>query len=112
METDSRNSQTVQPQLDPENWNDWRWQMRNRLASIEDLQRYLRLSPAEVSGIKMAQGRFPVGITPYWASLLDPVNPKCPLRMQVVPTAQEHLVSKNEMLDPLAEDSHSPVPGI
>ena len=112
METDSRNSQQPCAGIDPGNWSDWRWQMRNRLASIEDLQKYVRLTPAEINGIKMAQGRFPVGITPYWASLLDPNNARCPLRMQVIPTAQEHLVSKNEMLDPLAEDSHSPVPGI
>ncbi|HKY31727.1 MAG TPA: KamA family radical SAM protein [Candidatus Polarisedimenticolia bacterium] len=112
METDSSNPQLPQPQIDPKNWNDWRWQMRNRLASIEDLQKYIRLTPSEINGIKMAQGRFPVAVTPYWASLLDPSNPRCPLRMQVIPTAQEHLVSRHEMLDPLAEDSHSPVPGI
>src|SRR5687768_252374 len=111
METDSSNTLLTKLQIDPKNWNDWRWQMRSRLASIEDLQKYVRLTPSEIKGIKMAQGRFPVGITPYWASLLDPVNPRCPLRMQVVPTAQEHLVSRHEMLDPLAEDSNSPVPG-
>ncbi|HET9482236.1 MAG TPA: lysine 2,3-aminomutase, partial [Candidatus Polarisedimenticolia bacterium] len=76
--------------------------MRNRLASIEDLSRYVHLTPSEINGIRMAQGRFPVAITPYWASLLDPSNPRCPLRLQVIPTAQEHLVSKHEMLDPLA----------
>lgn len=112
METDSFNEESPKPQFDPQDWNDWRWQMRNRLSSIEELQRYVRLTPSEVNGIKMAQGRFPVAITPYWASLLDPVNPRCPLRMQVIPTSSEHLVSKHEMLDPLAEDSNSPVPGI
>lgn len=112
METDSSNTSLSHPHIDPTNWNDWRWQMRNRLASIEDLQRYIRLTPAEINGIRMAQGRFPVGITPYWASLLDPVNPRCPLRMQVVPTSQEHLVSRHEMVDPLAEDASSPVPGL
>jgi lysine 2,3-aminomutase len=112
METDSFNEESPKPQFDAQDWNDWRWQMRNRLSSIEELQRYVRLTPSEVNGIKMAQGRFPVAITPYWASLLDPVNPRCPLRMQVIPTSSEHLVSKHEMLDPLAEDSNSPVPGI
>ena len=112
METDSSNSKIPRLRIDPKNWNDWRWQVRNRLSSIEELRRYIRLTPAEVRGIKMAQGRFPVGITPYWASLIDPSNPRCPLRMQVVPTAKEHLVSKHEMVDPLAEDSNSPVPGI
>jgi len=112
METEFRNSQKSPVQIDPRKWSDWRWQMRNRLSSVEQLQGYLRLTPAEVSGIRMAQGRFPVAITPYWASLLDPVNAHCPLRMQVIPTSHEHIVSRVEMLDPLAEDTHSPVPGI
>ncbi|HEY3174867.1 MAG TPA: KamA family radical SAM protein [Candidatus Polarisedimenticolia bacterium] len=112
METEPTSPDKPLSQIDPTHWNDWHWQMRSRLASLEDLQKYVRLTPSEVSGIRMAQGRFPVGITPYWASLMDPINPRCPIRMQVIPTAQEHLVSRNEMLDPLAEDSHSPVPGL
>jgi len=112
METESPSTPHPTSQIDPKDWNDWRWQMRHRLASIEDLQQYVHLTPSEISGIKMAQGRFPVGITPYWASLMDANDPHCPIRQQVVPTAAEHLVSKNEMLDPLAEDSNSPVPGL
>ena len=112
METDSSTPPNPQAQVNPGEWNDWHWQMRHRLASIEDLSRYIRLTPSEINGIKMATGRFPVGITPYWASLMDPINPRCPIRMQVVPTAQEHLVSKHEMVDPLAEDDSSPVPGL
>ena len=112
METDSSKPYALRPEIEPKDWNDWRWQMRNRLDSVEALQRYVQLTPAEIRGIKLAQGRFPVAITPYWASLLDPANPSCPLRMQVIPTAQEHLVTRSEMVDPLAEDSHSPVPGL
>ena len=87
MEPDSPDTRQARPLTDPKDWNDWKWQMRNRLSSVEELQRWIRLTPAEVNGIKMANGRFPVAITPYWASLLDPLNPRCPLRMQVVPTA-------------------------
>lgn len=112
MNTEPSNLARPRQEIEPHQWDDWRWQMRNRLASIEQLQRYIRLTSSEISGIKMAQGRFPVAITPYWASLLDPLNPRCPLRLQVIPTAQEHLVSAVEQVDPLAEDSHSPVPGI
>lgn len=112
MEPDSPDTRQARPLTDPKDWNDWKWQMRNRLSSVEELQRWIRLTPAEINGIKMANGRFPVAITPYWASLLDPLNPRCPLRLQVVPTAQEHLVSRHEFVDPLAEDSNSPVPGI
>jgi lysine 2,3-aminomutase len=112
METNTRNSTKPQQTVDVEQWNDWRWQIRSRLSTIEELREYVNLTPAEEKGIKMSQGRFPVAITPYFASLLDPNNPRCPLRRQVIPTAREHLVSAHEMVDPLGEDASSPVPGI
>jgi lysine 2,3-aminomutase len=116
METETRNSTRPAPnspsEISAEKWNDWRWQMRNRLSTIEDLREYVNLTATEEKGIKMAQGRFPVAITPYFASLLEPNNPRCPLRRQVIPTQHEHLVSPYEMVDPCGEDSHSPVPGL
>ena len=112
METETRNKPNPQKPVDADQWNDWRWQMRSRLSSIDQLREYVNLTPSEEKGIKMATGRFPVALTPYFASLLDPNNPRCPLRKQVIPTAREHLVSPHEMVDPLGEDSHSPVPGI
>jgi lysine 2,3-aminomutase len=53
-----------------------------------------------------------VDITPYFASLIDPEDPKCPIRRQVIPTAQELVPFNAEMADSLAEDAHSPVPGL
>ena len=93
-------------------WNDWRWQVRNRLRSAEMLGRVLHLSGSELDAFGGSGAMLPVGITPYYASLLDPDEPTQPLRRTVVPTAAELLRGADEALDPLHEDSDSPVPGL
>jgi len=95
----------------PERWNDWRWQMRHRLNTVEQLAQVIRLTPAEVAGLS-ATGHFRVQITPYFASLMDPDDPHCPIRRQVIPTDLELVPFEAEMTDSLAEDAHSPVPGL
>jgi lysine 2,3-aminomutase len=92
-------------------WNDWRWQLSHRLNSVEEFARVIHLTPEEVEGLS-APGRFRVDITPYFASLMDPDDPNCPIRRQVVPTSHELVPFEAEMADSLAEDAHSPVPGL
>ncbi len=92
-------------------WNDWRWQLTHRLNTVEDFARVIHLTPEEEAGLA-APGRFRVDVTPYFASLMDPWDPNCPIRRQVVPTAHELVLSQAEMADSLAEDVHSPVPGL
>jgi lysine 2,3-aminomutase len=92
-------------------WNDWRWQLANRLNSAEDFAQVTRLTPEEVEGLS-APGRFHVDVTPYFASLMDPEDPTCPIRRQVIPTSYEAVPFEAEMTDSLAEDAHSPVPGL
>ena len=59
-------------------WNDWRWQMRSRVSTVEELGRYLRLSEAERAQIRVAGAQYRWSITPYYASLMDPDDPACP----------------------------------
>jgi len=92
-------------------WNDWRWQLAHRLNTVEELSRVIHLTPDEIAGLS-APGRFRVDITPYFASLIDPDDPHCPIRRQVIPTEQELVPFTAEMTDSLAEDAHSPVPGL
>ena len=94
-----------------EEWNDWRWQLRHRLTTLEELQQLLHLTPEEERGI-LATHRMRLGITPYFASLINPWDPNCPLRRQVVPTTHELETSSCDMPDPLREDAQSPVPGL
>jgi lysine 2,3-aminomutase len=95
----------------PKQWNDWRWQLTHRLNTIEDFARVIRLTPEEVAGLS-APGRFRVDVTPYFASLMDPDDLNCPIRRQIVPTIHELVPFEAEMTDSLAEDAHSPVPGL
>ena len=95
-----------------ERWNDWRWQMRHRLTKLEHFQKLLRLSATEEQGLLIAPEKFAVAVTPYFASLLDPEDPLCPLRLQVIPRQEELIVSPADMVDPCGEDNDTPVPGI
>jgi len=95
----------------PAQWNDWRWQLSHRLNTMEDFAQVIRLAPEEVAGLS-APGHFRVDVTPYFARLMDPDDPYCPIRRQVVPTIHELLPFEAEMTDSLAEDAHSPVPGL
>lgn len=97
---------------DPMRWNDWRWQMRNRLCKLEHFQQLLQLSPTEQKGLLIAPEKFAVSITPHFAALLDSADPLCPLRLQVMPRAEELVVDATDMVDPCGEDHDSPVPGL
>lgn len=100
------------PEASPAEWNDWRWQLKNRIRDLETLARVIRLSESERAAIERHSGPLPVGITPYYASLLDPHDADQPLRRSVVPVMDEYLRVPGEADDPLGEDTHSPVPGI
>ena len=93
-------------------WNDWRWQLRHRITTLEQLKEILELTPEEIEGIKHSKGRLALAVTPYFASLMDTVNPSCPIRRQAIPRVEELHLSKNDMVDPLGEDRNSPVPGL
>lgn len=92
-------------------WNDWRWQLSHRLNSAEDFEQLIQLTDSERKALDQ-QGLFRVDITPYFASLMDPDDLQDPVRKQIIPTAGEILPFIGEMEDSLAEDAHSPVPGL
>src|SRR5579862_9624425 len=94
-------------------WNDWRWQLKNRIVSLEQLQRLMpTLSPEEHAGTLLANTKLALGITPYFFNLIDPADENCPIRWQVVPRIEETTTATWEMSDPCGEDAHSPVPGL
>ena len=92
-------------------WNDWRWQMRERISTVEELGNYLRLGEAERAQIRAAGAQYRWSITPYYARLMDPDDPACPLRLQQVPSVQE-LRDDLGLPDPLAELDNSPVDAV
>jgi lysine 2,3-aminomutase len=93
-------------------WNDWRWQIRHRIRTPEQFSTMLNLSDAEGNALLDGGTMLPVGVTPYYMSLIDPDDPLQPLRKTVVPTTAEFTRMPGESDDPLGEDRHSPVPGL
>ena len=93
----------------PEQWNDWKWHMRHRVTSEEALREFLDPTSSETSAIEGTKEVFQWSITPYYASLIDPDNPLCPIRRQVVPHMEELAPDVIGLEDPLEEVAHSPV---
>ncbi len=93
-------------------WNDWRWQMRSRIRSLDELARIFTLSEDERSAAERHKGALPVGITPYYASLMGLTDPHEPLRRTHIMTGGEYLRSPGEDDDPLSEDDDTRVPGL
>ncbi len=95
-----------------EQWNNWHWQVKNRIATIEQLKQVIEISDEEEKGLEQCLQTFRMAITPYYASLMDPKDRNCPIRKQAVPTALELHHSGSDMADPLHEDVDSPVEGL
>ena len=101
---------TLYKDVNPLDWEDWHWQLRHRIRTKEELSEVIKLTADEEGGIKKANGRLSMAITPYWVTLIDPQDPNCPLRRQAVPVFAESIVGPHEMVDPCAEDRDSPAP--
>src|SRR4026209_1356927 len=94
-----------------EKWDDWRWQLSHRVNSLDEVGQDLNLTDEERDGLT-ADDKFRVDITPYFASLIDPDDPDDPIRRQVIPLGREQQAFTAMMEVSLAEDRHSPVPGL
>ncbi len=93
-------------------WNDWRWQVRNRAETVEDLKKLIEITPEEEKGIEQCLKTLRMAITPYYLSLIDFNDPDDPIRRQAIPTASELFFAPEDDADPLHEDTDSPVPGL
>jgi lysine 2,3-aminomutase len=102
---------SIYAEIPDEKWKNWRWQLSHRINTPEDFEKVIKLSDSEKKALS-ASHLFRVDITPYFISLIDPEDPKDPIRQQVVPTAKEMVPFTAMMEDSLAEDRHSPVPGL
>ncbi|MFZ9596113.1 MAG: KamA family radical SAM protein [Bdellovibrionia bacterium] len=99
-------------QTEEKDWNNWAWQQQKRIKSMEVLEKVIEVTAEEREAFAQSHELFNMGITPYYASLIDPKNPNCPIRLQSVPKKGELTVLDMELEDPLAEERYMPVPGI
>jgi lysine 2,3-aminomutase len=94
-------------------WSDWRWQLKHRVATLEQLEQLLpTLTPEERAGAILARSKLALAVTPHFFNLIDPRDEGCPIRRQVIPRVEETQTAPWEMSDPCGEDAHSPVPGL
>lgn len=103
---------TLWTDISEKQWNDWNWQISNRITNQKELLEVMPLNPVEADQIKQCLKNFRMAITPYYFSLMDPDNPDCPIRKQAIPSIQELNKSSCDLDDPLHEEEDSPVPGL
>jgi lysine 2,3-aminomutase len=95
----------------PDDWSDWRWQLRHAVGTVDALARALPLTTRELDGARRAEQRgLPLRITPYYLGLVDPADPECPVRRQCVPDAREADLVPGDLVDPLGEVAHEVAP--
>ena len=95
-----------------EDWRDWHWQMRNRVSTVDELAEILPLSDKEKDVIQRGLELFKFAVPPYYASLMDPDDPDCPIRRQAVPGVEELVWREFDIEDPLNEEGDSVAPGM
>ncbi len=93
-------------------WNDWKWHFRNRITTISQLSQFIPLSAKEQAQLRLVTRRYPLSITPYYLSLINPYDPADPIRAQAVPSIMEMTMSTIGLEDPLTEEEDSVVPGL
>lgn len=117
MQTDNRrdrwqSGQGLWADVPASDWNDWHWQLRNRITTLAQLEARMQLTPEERAGCLFAPGKLAMAITPHFFNLMDREDPNCPIRRQVIPRIEESHVSPGESPDPVGEEKTMPVPGI
>ncbi|MBN2604281.1 MAG: lysine 2,3-aminomutase [Bacilli bacterium] len=100
------------PNVTDEQWNDWHWQVKNRITSATELHQYFELENDELRTIDNVLAQFRMAITPYYLTLINPENKQDPVRLQAVPALDELYVGKHDLEDPLHEEGDSVVPGL
>lgn len=95
----------------PENWQDWRWQMKHRIKEVHTLGKLLSLPPEYLEEIQKVGETYRWAISPYYLSLINPADLRDPILLQSIPSVQELLDEEGEE-DPMGEAFTSPAPCI
>ncbi len=95
-----------------EQWDDWKWQLKNRLKTSEDFAGAVKLTPDEETALSGCAGGFPAAVTPYFAQLIEKDDPQGVIRRQVIPVSGEFSLGRFDLVDPCGEDADSPFPGL
>lgn len=100
------------PDVSFEQWNDWKWQVRNRIFRVEQLEKFISLTAMERRAIVKRTKKLPIAITPYYMSLMSRNDPLQPMRKTHIPLEDFFTNTAGERKDPLGEDHQTVVPGL
>jgi len=100
------------PEVTDTQWSDWRWQLQNRIRTLDQLRRMVALTTEELEALQRADGMLPAAITPHYMGLVSAHDPDQPIRRMVIPTVYELRRCPGESDDPLGEEGQSPVHGL
>ena len=89
-----------------DDWNNPKWQMKNRISTVDEISKYVSLTEEEYDNIKKVSGEYRFAITPYYFSLIDFNNPNCPVKLQSIPDIRE--LDEGGQLDPMNEEQSNP----
>ena len=98
--------------ISPDDWGDPKWQLKNRVQTLQQIESHLTLCEEERAGILLTGTKLASAVTPHYFNLIEAENPDCPVRRQVIPRIEETFDDPREMSDPCGEDRHMPVPGL
>ncbi|MCJ7655109.1 MAG: KamA family radical SAM protein, partial [Dehalococcoidia bacterium] len=98
--------------ISEENWNDWKWQFRNRITTVEELATFIPLSARENAQLKLVTSKYPLSVSPYYLSLINIYDPGDPIRKQAIPSFEEITLGSMGFEDPLGEKRDSVVTGL
>lgn len=93
-------------------WDDQKWQLKNRINTLSELEEHIKLTDVERAGVLLAGNKLAMSVTPHFFNLIDAEDPTCPIRRQIIPRLEEAWTAPEELADPCGEDSHMPVPGL
>ncbi len=93
-------------------WQDWKWQLRNRVHTVTGLADALGAAPGALQRYEAVVRRFHFSVTPYYLALADMGKEEDPIRRQCLPDLKEISFSRGGSADPLEEELHMPAEGI
>ncbi len=88
-------------------WLDWKFHMKNLIRTQADLEPWIQVSEREKKGIELTKGLYEWMVTPYYASLMDPADENCPIRLQSIPHPSETASPPNAAVDPVGDMKYS-----
>ncbi|MCB1143638.1 MAG: KamA family radical SAM protein [Leptospiraceae bacterium] len=102
----------LKDRFSPSDWENWKWQIQSRIRNAKELQDCISLTPSELETFQNTNRFFEFGTTLYYLSLINPDDPNCPIRKQIIPSPEELEKRPYETIDPLGEEAHMPVRGV